>query len=354
MKKNRGNHEGTYYQRPDGRWCGQIMIDNKRYSAYGKNITECKEKLRLKVMQKREHKQASSRFSVYAEYFLNWQVENKIIKMSTLNLKKCTVDTFCQLMSDPRLKDINLKLLNEYTGKLITMGIKRNTITNKVGCICSVLNHAVREGILENSINGRNINKGPQNVKRKPLPPIQIVKKAISNLQIEQFRFLCILLLNTGLRGAEGIAITWEDIDLDNYKIYVNRTYFKYKGNDYFDPPKSNRIGEYVQFPISFKETILEYKKNHGHKKFLISKDDGSFWTANHIRKAFSNEMEKLGYSGYGLHVLRHFHASTLMNAGVDLTTIQNQLRHASILTTDKYLHQLKEDVREEIMRITF
>lgn len=42
MAKRRGNQDGTFYQRPNGTWCGQIMINNKRYTVYAKGIQECR------------------------------------------------------------------------------------------------------------------------------------------------------------------------------------------------------------------------------------------------------------------------------------------------------------------------
>ena len=55
-----------------------------------------------------------------------------------------------------------------------------------------------------------------------------------------------------------------------------------------------------------------------------------------------------------GLHMLRHLHASILLSNNIDLKTIQSQLRHQNIDTTNKYLHELKNDIRESIKRFTF
>jgi hypothetical protein len=41
------------------------------------------------------------------------------------------------------------------------------------------------------------------------------------------------------------------------------------------------------------------------------------------------------------MHLLRHAHASWLLNGGADLMVVKERLGHASIVTTEKYLHTL-------------
>ncbi len=46
----------------------------------------------------------------------------------------------------------------------------------------------------------------------------------------------------------------------------------------------------------------------------------------------------------YGIHSLRHFYASTLINANVDVATVSSALGHSAIgTTTNIYLHAFQE-----------
>jgi integrase len=49
------------------------------------------------------------------------------------------------------------------------------------------------------------------------------------------------------------------------------------------------------------------------------------------------------GLAGLRVHDLRHAHASWLLAGGADLQIVKERLGHASIVTTERYLHTLPD-----------
>jgi hypothetical protein len=67
---------------------------------------------------------------------------------------------------------------------------------------------------------------------------------------------------------------------------------------------------------------------------------DGQFLSPGAVSRAWIRAMESIGMPSVTLHSLRHTHASTLLNAGVDIITVSRRLGHSSPrITLDVYGH---------------
>jgi integrase len=67
---------------------------------------------------------------------------------------------------------------------------------------------------------------------------------------------------------------------------------------------------------------------------------DGKFLSPGAVSRAWIRAMESIGMPSVTLHSLRHTHASTLLNAGVDIITVSRRLGHSSPrITLDVYGH---------------
>jgi len=58
-------------------------------------------------------------------------------------------------------------------------------------------------------------------------------------------------------------------------------------------------------------------------------------------RQVWYPAREKAGLDGVRVHDLRHAHASWLLAGGADIQVVKERLGHASIVTTERYLHTL-------------
>lgn len=353
MTVRRGNQDGTFYRRPNGTWCGQLMINNKRYTVYAKGIQECRTKLRDKINEVNMFSSPKIPFHVYANKFIDNQVDTKIIKQSTARMKRMAISVFTNVIGEIALNEITKDTLNEFTARMISEGKKHSTLVTYIGYILSILRNAYNEGLIEKLISSDVINKGAKLRTNRVLPTLEQAKEIIESYKDER-RVLLYILLYSGIRGGEAVCLKWSDIDLYNCKVYINRG-VQYINNTYIiDTPKSNRVGEYAQFSTKLQSVLLEYKQSQkwSDDDFLFNYSNGKT-TLKALMYSVSSKLRKIGCKG-SLHVFRHLHASILLNNGIDLKTIQGQLRHASIETTNKYLHELEEDMRTSIRNLDF
>lgn len=354
--KQRGNQEGTFYQRKNGRWCGQIMIDNKRYTAYGRNKQECKIRLREKIEQQPNINTSSILFNDYANKLLKDRLDRKEIGInyyqSALHVIKYATPTIGYLP----LSEITSDEINKFTAYCLKNGLVYSTIKCYTSIILSILNKSFSQKLTPEKISISNINLGPKEVKTYPPFPIEKFIEEIEKIKRKDIRFGLLLLIHSGLRISELRGLKWDDIDLKTGKIYIKRAIVLVTSlqQDIITDTKGKRIGEFVQIPESFITVIEEYvRENKGKSEWVFTNDDGKIISYSMFRYYARIIVSKLGIDkGFCLHLYRHAHASLLVKNNVDLKTIQAQLRHTNIETTSRYLHELTPSNRPSISKI--
>ncbi len=150
---------------------------------------------------------------------------------------------------------------------------------------------------------------------------------------------LLLLYLGTGLRRNEIIALTGEDIHIDETLILAYRA----KGGDY----RSREIRE-----PQIKEALLDYLTSSG--RMHVLKTDAPVWT-RHDRggkpgaalssHCFVKNMKKYaaeaGIRDFHLHRTRHTYARIVSEFTGDITATQNALDHQNRSTTRVYVQRI-------------
>lgn len=161
------------------------------------------------------------------------------------------------------------------------------------------------------------------------------------------------LLLATGLRIGEAMALEWSDVDLENGVIDVNKTLNK---RIEINSPKS--MASYRQISID-KATILmlkQYKNRQQVKawelgrseKIVFSNFTGKYFDPNNIRNQLYKHFKNAGVPNVRFHGLRHTHATLMLNAGMSPKDLQHRLGHSTItMTLNIYVHATEEGAKQ-------
>lgn len=152
------------------------------------------------------------------------------------------------------------------------------------------------------------------------------------------FEFMILwFLFMTGLRSGESRALLWDDINLVNGTIDVNKTLIYYSANDYFfSTPKTKAGKRVVMLDQQTKEFLLEWyedQKLMAHSDFVFSLD-GVPTSQMCYKRIVDKYSEMSGVHRITVHALRHSHASMLINMGENPLVIKERLGHADIKTT--------------------
>ena len=163
---------------------------------------------------------------------------------------------------------------------------------------------------------------------------------------------ILLILLTTGLRKAEICSLRGRDV-----KTYRNQAVIDVVG-------KGNR---FRRLPLKG-ETLLsiqEYLKaskngtNPDHALFRTLGKHGPYEQARLTPKAVDclvkiAARKALVRKRVHPHVMRHTFATTLLDKGVDLKTVQDLMGHSHIRTTERYLHSTDDRKVEAIGRLQF
>lgn len=165
------------------------------------------------------------------------------------------------------------------------------------------------------------------------------------------------VLLATGCRFGEVVALEWSDIDLDNGTISITKNYSRLL--KLIGTPKSKAGVRVISID---KKTInlLRLYKNRQRQLFIDTGPRVSavvFATPTKEYQNMATRQESLdrrcaeiAIPRFTFHAFRHTHASLLLNAGISYKELQYRLGHATLaMTMDIYGHLSKDKEKEAV-----
>lgn len=143
-------------------------------------------------------------------------------------------------------------------------------------------------------------------------------------------RVLLCLIYSAGLRVSEVCKLKISDIDFDRKQIHVRES--------------KNDKSRYVVLSDYVAAGLNQYIKGSKPKVYLFNgREKGTPLGHSAVQQTFRLAMEKAGIIKEAcVHTLRHSFATHLLEQGVDIVSIKDQLGHARIDATMVYLHVAK------------
>lgn len=240
-----------------------------------------------------------------------WAVEKHIVpRIGRLRLSEVTVDDVA-----------NLVAAMKQPSKENPKGLKAWTIRGVLTPLSRIFRTAERRGLVSsNPVRGLDKSERPKSDQRKMRILSSVEIKALLPKVPTRFRVLITLLVFTGLRISEALALTWDDIDLAGGFVHV-------------------REGKTTNAPraIVLMPTVGKRLREHKLASDFSSDTDLVFPTSqgrpqspsNVLKRGLGKGLTDSGVAHCTLHELRHTFASILIGQGLDVTFVADQLGHA-------------------------
>lgn len=241
---------------------------------------------------------------------------------------------------------------NEKTGKPLAP----KTIRHNLSFISDVFSYAVKMDLLsDNPCRKVTIPKGE--VKEKPIYSQEEMALLLTRISGEptKYRAFFFLIAYSGFRRSEMLGLEWKDVDFEHNVITVKRTsnYTAGRGT-YTDTTKTKRSQRVLKISPYIMDILKELKDEQDEEALrlgdkwvetdrLFVKWDGSPMNNQTPYGWLKEFCEKNELPFYGIHSFRHFAASALISAGLDVTTVSGALGHCNSGTTlNVYSHMFQ------------
>ncbi|MGI9450575.1 MAG: tyrosine-type recombinase/integrase, partial [Geminicoccaceae bacterium] len=218
-----------------------------------------------------------------------------------------------------------------------------------------ILSEAQRRGlVVQNVARDVRLRINSRHKERTQIPSKEEIRLILKAVQ-PRWRPLLVTAIFTGLRSSELRALTWDNVDFKARAIHVTQRADRW--NKMGSPKSAAGLRDIPMTPIVVSE-LREWKLACplGDRNLVFPTGKGNVENHGNIinRCLFPIQYECgiLGADGkpkYGLHALRHFCASFLIDQGFSSKRIQSIMGHSSItMTYDHYGHLFPSDDQDQ------
>jgi integrase len=251
--------------------------------------------------------------------------------------------------------------LDAFYRALLGKGLSPTYVRHCHAALSTALRQAVKWGWIERSPAERATPPPVPHAEVKPPSAAEIAQLLEELERVDHdLASMVYVAATTGCRRGELCGLRWGDLDFNQSTLTVQRSISDTSRGVQEKDPKTHRARRISLDPstVTVLAGHLQRMKERadycgvelGPKAYVWSQDVyfAEPWRPNRVTDAFRNLRNRLGMEGLDFHHLRHFAATTLAGAGIDVRTIAGRLGHANpAITLKTYAHFLEAGDRK-------
>lgn len=280
-----------------------------------------------------------------ADYLTTWLKDKELaLKPTTyVRYRDYVTHDLIPALGTVRLDDLSYSHIAAFTHNQLAAGRGKVTVHRCLATLSSALGDAVRHHRLPHNP------ARPTPIPRPPAAERQIwtVHDAIRFLDHchtadPAFADLIEVLIGTGIRKGEALALHWDDVHLRERVLYVRHTLSAVDNNRLIlTAPKtrsskawvaiSPRVATALRHRAADKASSLSPTDHGG---YVFHRPDGRPLHPAYVLNHFHYLCHDFGLPRTTVHDLRHLAATISITAGIPLTVVSKTLRHSTLSTT--------------------
>lgn len=343
-----------------------------RKTFYGSGINEANEKADAYINDIKNGLVNNYEYTIFSELMTVWLFDflhkSSKIKPSTFQRYE---GIYRKYIKDSDIAGLNLKDCNTIKLQKFFNDLSVTYSYSQLRYLCDVMrnffNWCIDSGyILKNPCLKIEI-KGNKSeiIKRKKENKIEIlsedeIQKIKEYIKGTEFELLFLLDLSTGLREGELLALIWNDVDLKNKTLKIEKSV---KEVYVYDDENSRHIETIVQVPktmtsfrtIPIPSSVIGILNNVKNKNGIIFHDENmNYLKAKNVSYKWKKILKNCDIPHKKFHSIRHTYASTLLKNGVDIQTVAELMGHSAIAITQIYLHSTNEQKYNAVNKLNY
>ncbi len=341
---------------------------------------ERKKEIKKNLEESNVNPTLNSKFEEFANYYCRYledKVQNKQLELTTYEgyydlLQKRILPFFKNYI----LKDINEKDIEKWLNVLSKTKTQKGkllhptTIAHAYKLLHNMFNYAKLERVLrENPCEfvHKKPSEAPDEREYFTLEEMDYIKELLQTANI-RLKTAIFLIMDTGCRREEIIGLKWEDVDLENNIIDINKAVVSTGKKTPISVSgarekgvKSKHSNRRIGIPSVCADLLKQYrnfKKDSGLRVkdsdyIFTNWDNNRVWDPNHFTSEWCNFRKKHNITkNVPLHGIRHSNATFLLSTGMPDKDVAKRLGHTPEVLARVYTHSNEEDDKKLVAEI--
>ena len=295
------------------------------------------------------------RFSELADWYFENYAPVELKEGTVYNYKSAYNNHIKPVLGNVRVKDINTPRLTQFVQSL---KLQPETVRKIYVVLQSIFHRGVEQGFIRDTPCRNVILPKNRSKKKKPVLDEEQTRRFMKLIEEKKcdpdIKRIIKVLLYTGMRCGECLALSWDDINFEEMTISIEHNLADVGGKHWLTTPKTESSIRTIGMSQTLADIFREQKKyqeqliealgdDFSHPEMVFTSANGNYRDRSSLGTSLKRFLKGTEFDFLTLHSLRHCNATLLLNSGVDLKVVSDHLGHCDIgVTANIYADVLK------------